>query len=47
MQLPAGTYSNTIIADENITVTIKTPIGLDRIRTYNMKTGALVSDLSI
>ncbi len=47
IQLPTGQYSNTIIADENVTVTIKTPIGLDRIRTYNMKTGSMVTDLTI
>ncbi len=47
MQLPPGEYSNMIISGDVVTVTIKTPIGLDKIRTYNIKNGSLVSDLSI
>ena len=47
LTLPPGQYSNTVLSGDRVTVTITTPYGLDRIRTYNIKTGTLISDLQI
>lgn len=45
--LPPGTYSNLIVVGDNVTVTIHTKHSGDKIRTINMKTGAIVSELNM
>ena len=45
--LPDGTYSNLVVAGDNATVTIHTKYSGDKIRTINLKTGSIVSDLSM
>ena len=45
--LPPGQYTGLVVAGDNVTVTIKSSYGSDKIRTINMKTGAIVSDLSM
>jgi hypothetical protein len=45
--LPPGNYSNLIVAGDNVSVTINTSYSGDKIRTINMKTGAIVSELSM
>ena len=45
--LPPGTYSGPTISGDNVTVTIKTPYSGDKIRTINLKTGAMVSEISM
>lgn len=45
--LPPGSYSNLVVVGDNASITIKTPYGSDKIRTINMKTGAIVSELSM
>lgn len=45
--LPPGSYSSVIVVGDNVSVTIKTQYGSDKIRTINMKTGAIVSELSM
>ena len=45
--LPPGTYSNLIVAGDSVTVTIHTPYSGDKIRTININTGAIISDLSM
>ena len=44
--LPPGTYSNLAISGDVVSVTIATPYTGDKIRTINMKTGALISEIS-
>ena len=45
--LPPGTYSNIIVSGDRVSVTITPTYGMDRIRTFNTKTGALISDIQI
>ena len=45
--LPPGSYTGLVVAGDNVTVTIQSNYGSDKIRTINMKTGAIVSDLSM
>ena len=46
-QLPTGEYTGLVVSGNNVTVTIRTPYAGDKIRTINMKTGAIVSELSM
>lgn len=46
-QLPPGNYTSLAIAGDNVSVTIQTPYSGDKIRTISMKTGAIVSELSM
>jgi hypothetical protein len=45
--LPPGSYTNLVVVGDNVSVTIKTSYGSDKIRTISMKTGAIVSELSM
>lgn len=45
--LPPGNYTNLVVVGDNVSITIKTPYGGDKIRTISMKTGAIVSELSM
>jgi|14_taG_2_1085336.scaffolds.fasta_scaffold275971_1 hypothetical protein len=45
--LPPGNYTNLAIAGDMVSVTIRTPYSGDRIRTINMQTGSIVSDISM
>jgi len=45
--LPPGSYTNLVVAGDNVSVTIKTSYGSDKIRTISMATGAIVSELSM
>ena len=45
--LPPGQYTGLVVAGDNVTVTIKSSYGSDKIRTISMKTGAIVSDLNM
>ena len=46
-QLPPGKYSNLIVSGDNVTVTITPTYGRDRIRTINLKTGAIASEIQM
>lgn len=45
--LPPGKYTGLAIAGNVVSITIQTPYSGDRIRTINMLTGAIVSDLGM
>tara|TARA_R110001592_G_scaffold19025_2_gene78560 strand:+ start:756 stop:974 length:219 start_codon:yes stop_codon:yes gene_type:complete len=45
--LPPGSYSGIVVVGDNVSVTIKTQYGGDKIRTINMKTGGVVSELNM
>ena len=45
--LPPGTYSNVILSGDRVSVTITPIYGMARIRTFNTKNGALISDIQI
>lgn len=47
LPLPPGKYSGLVVAGDNATVTITPVYGRDRLRTYNIKTGAIISDLQM
>jgi hypothetical protein len=44
--LPPGTYSNLAISGDVVSVQIATPYAGEKLRTINMKTGALISEIS-
>ena len=45
--LPPGNYTNLTIAGDKVSVTIRTSYSGDKIRTINMRTGSIVSDISM
>tara|TARA_S200000501_G_C20460715_1_gene585015 strand:+ start:315 stop:533 length:219 start_codon:yes stop_codon:yes gene_type:complete len=45
--LPPGSYSNIIMSGDRVSVTITPTYGMDHIRTFSAKTGALISDIQI
>tara|TARA_R110000803_G_scaffold77325_1_gene142175 strand:- start:324 stop:542 length:219 start_codon:yes stop_codon:yes gene_type:complete len=45
--LPPGTYSGLVIGSDTVTVTIHTAYSGDKIRTINMQTGGMISDISM
>lgn len=45
--LPPGNYTNLVVVGDNVSITIRTPHGGDKIRTINMKTGSIVSELNM
>lgn len=45
--LPTGEYSGPTISGNLVSVTIKTPYTGDKIRTIDLQTGAMVSELSM
>lgn len=45
--LPPGKYSNLIVVGDNVTITIHSQYGGDKLRTINLKTGAIVSELNM
>tara|TARA_A100001515_G_scaffold140251_1_gene135766 strand:+ start:19792 stop:20010 length:219 start_codon:yes stop_codon:yes gene_type:complete len=45
--LPPGSYSNVIMSGDRVSVTITPSYGLGSIRTFSVKTGALISDIRV
>ena len=45
--LPPGEYSGPTIAGNMVSVIIKTPYAGDKIRTIDLKTGAMISEISM
>lgn len=45
--LPPGDYTGPTISGNIVSVTIKTPYTGDKIRTIDLKTGAMVSEISM
>lgn len=45
--LPPGEYSGPTISGNVVSVTIRTPYTGDKIRTIDLKTGAMISEISM